>query len=150
MAKRKPAKASTAPVPPTCSCLVLCDDVIVSHGRDKHDLRGIIGAIGVPQLPAIAGNLVVYVRLSNVHSQQRVTVSFAPADDHEADPLWEFDAQLVSRNDPLSVHTLVTRVPPFRVERGGRYVLTVKHDGIPIAQTPVQIMAPGPSPEGQS
>lgn len=121
---------------------MLCDDVVISHSQDKHNLVGIIGALGVRGTPAVSGGFVVYIRLSNVYSEQRVTVSFVSAQDDEV--AWEFEAQLVSRNDPLAVHTLISRVPPFRLGKPGRYMLEAKHGGTVIAQTPIEVIV-GPA-----
>lgn len=145
MAKRKSKPKEAIPETPTCNCLLLCDDVVVSHGRDKQSLHGVIGVIGLRTLPAITGGFVAYIRLSNVYTNQKVTVGL---EDAETDsPLWEFQAELVNRNDPLAVYTLVTRIPPFRVEKAGKYVLKAKHAGVPIAQTPIQIVAASSSGE---
>src|SRR5262245_21010934 len=126
MGKRS-TKRRPPPESPTCSCLVLCDDVVVSHGQDKHHLYGIIGALGVPSLPHIIGGFVAYARLSNVYEEQKVTVAFSHAEDDQL--LWEFAAQLVNRDTPLAVHTLITRIPRFQIERAGRYVLAARHGG---------------------
>jgi hypothetical protein len=136
MAKRKRKKPPG--VSPMCSCLVLCDDVVVSHAIAKHNLLGVVGGLVVSGFPGPVQPLVVYVRLSNVHGDEQVKVSFAHADDHDQ-PLWEFDAQLLNQNDPLSVHTLLTPVPPFRVEKPGRHMLMVRHAGTMIAQVPVHV-----------
>lgn len=145
MAKKSKRKKAATAGTPTCNCLVLCDDVVVSHGRDKHNLMGIIGTLAFPALPAITGGFVAYVRLSNVHTQQRVTVGLEEAESEA--PLWEFAAELVNRNDPLAVHTLVTKVPPFRIERPGRYLLKAKHNGVPLAQTPIIVVSAQPAGE---
>lgn len=139
-----------------CSCLVLCDDVVVSHGRDKHRLDGIIGAMTVPFVPHFAQGGVVYVRVSNVHQNQRLTVRLVSADDdHES--LWEIEAEIVNRNEPLDVHTLVAKVPPFEVVKAGRYLLEAVFKGVPIATVPIMIRAlfsapppgwPGSDPSG--
>lgn len=146
MAKKSAShRRTTSEVLPTCSCLVLCDDVIISHGRDKHRLEGIIGAIGVPFVPHPVPGGVVYVRVSNVHQQQRLTVTFSHADDDHK-RLWEIEAEIVNQNQPLDVHTLVARVPPFIATKAGRYLLQVHHKGEAIATVPVTIRAAFPSP----
>ncbi len=90
---------------PTSSCLLLCDDVLVSQGRQKHFLQGIIGVVGVTQLPAVIGGYVAYVRLSNVYASQKVTINFEEADTQEV--LFEFEVGFPEKGDPLGVYTLV-------------------------------------------
>lgn len=139
MAKRaRTRKVTTAGV--TCSCLVLCDDVQVNYATGKHTLHGIIGGMVARELPMGVGPCVAYVRLSNVHSNQRVQVSFEHAD--SSTRLWSFQAELINRNDPLAVHTLMTRVPPFVVDRAGRYLLIASHNNVPVAQAPIEIRTP--------
>lgn len=130
---------------PTCSCLVLCDDVVVSHGRGKHRLDGIIGAMNVPFVPHPVAGGVVYARVSNVHQNQKLTVTLVRADD-DHEPLWEIEAEFVNRNEPLDVHTLVAKVPPFVAHRAGRYLLEARHKGVPIASVPIMIQAAFASP----
>src|SRR5438552_10287125 len=77
MAKRKKKSAAKlATEPPTCNCLLLCDDVLVSRRKNKHTLQGVIGAIGVRQFPAVLGVYVAYLRVSNVYGSQKITVRF--------------------------------------------------------------------------
>lgn len=134
MAKKRVNKITEAP---TCSCLLLCDDVIVSHSQGKHTLHGIIGGLYVPELPATVGNQVAYLRLSNVYPPQKVTVSLEHAE--TGDQIWEFQAEFVPPVTPLQVLTLVTRVPPYRLAASGRYILRANHDGVPLAQVPIEV-----------
>lgn len=130
---------------PTCSCLVLCDDVVVSHAFGKHQLSGIIGAMNVPFVPHPVPGGVVYVRVSNVHGNEQLTVRLVRADnDHE--PIWEIQAEIVNRNEPLDVHTLVARVPAFEVQSAGRYLLEARHMGVPICTVPIQVNTMGLAP----
>jgi hypothetical protein len=146
MAKRPRASSRRGPsVSPTCSCLVLCDDVIISHGRDKHQLNGIIGAMAVPFVPSVATAGVVYVRVSNVHQHQKITVRLVRADD-DHEPLWAIEAEIINQNKPLDVHTLVAKVPPFLVKQAGRHVLEAMYDGVQIASVPIMIQAQFESP----
>lgn len=140
--KRKPAGPS---VSPTCSCLLMCDDVVVSHGRDKHRLEGIIGTMAVPWVPHPVRGGVVYVRVSNVHQRQRITVRLGHADDDHG-ALWEIEAEIVNLNAPLDVHTLVAKMPPFVVEKPGRYLLEARYNGVAIASVPINIHAQLASP----
>jgi len=136
MAKKK-VKKDRVPVAPTCSCLLLCEDVVVSHGTDKHMLQGVIGQITVPSLPTTLGGFVVYIRLSNVHAKQTVKVRFEHADSGEV--LWELVAEVINQLDPLQVHTLIARVNAAKIEQAGRYILSANYDGLPVAQTPVLV-----------
>jgi len=122
--------------------LVLCDDVVVHHARDKHTLNGLIGGIAVPQFPGLAGPYVAYVRLSNVHSNELVTVGLEHDDGTK---LWELEARLLNNNDPLLVHTLIARIPYFQVLVGGRHLLVARHNHVPVAQMPIQIVGPSES-----
>lgn len=142
MAKRKRTgrkKKGAVPETPTCNCALLCDDVLVSQGRGKHTLNGIIGAIGVEKLPAVLGWYVTYVRISNVYGEQRVIVNLEEAGTGE--PVFEFEAKMPEQADPLGVYTLVVPVPPFRVERAGRYMFNAKSGGEILAQSPIIIQA---------
>lgn len=143
MAKRPQGRLKKQVAQVTCSCLVLCDDVVISHARGKHTLAGIIGGIGVAQLGAMAGPYVAYVRLSNVHTDQRVTVGLERP---SGTLLWEFEAQLVNRNDPLAVHTLIAHIPGFLVDEPGRHMLIARHENVPVAQAPIEVMIPPSTP----
>jgi hypothetical protein len=141
MARKPPQSRRVGPrVSPTCSCLVLCDDVVISHALDKHQLSGIIGAMTVPFVPSLAPAGVVYVRVSNVPKSQKITVRLVRADD-DHEPLWAIEAEIINRNTPLDVHTLVAKVPAFVVARTGRHVLEAMYDGTPIASVPIMIQA---------
>ena len=138
MAKRAKTKAPSRHTGnPTCNCILLCDNIVVSHADDKHNLLGVIGAITLPPRMMAVGPFVVYVRLSNVHANQKVEVCFEDAESETR--IWAFVAELVNRNDPLAVYTLLSRVPAFLVPRAGRYLLSAKHGGVALAQTPIQI-----------
>ncbi|MFI5380096.1 MAG: DUF6941 family protein [Tepidisphaerales bacterium] len=137
MAKRR--KKAIGQVPPMCNCLLLCDDVLISQGKGKHFLQGVIGIVGVSSLPAMIGGYVAYIRLSDVHGSQNVTISFVNA--RTGEPVIETKADFPSHADPLGVYTLVIPVPAFAVNEEGRYLFMVTHDGVPIAQTPVIIKA---------
>lgn len=151
MSKRPSKPKSRRPsLPPSCSCILWCDDVVVSHGHDKHRLEGIIGAISVPLVPVNIQGGVIYLRLSNVRNNQSLKVALAPADDRR-EPLWEAEIEIPSQNDPHAVRTLVARVPSFRVSEIGVYMLEARYDGVPIAQTPILIKigtTPGSLPPG--
>lgn len=123
---------------PTCSCLLLCDDVVISTAQDKHVLQGVIGSFGLPAVPAVAGNFVAYLRVSNVYPSQRLSVRFENAASGEI--LFEFEASFVSQKDPLEVHTLVSRILPFEVKEFGRHILSAVYNGMPVAQTPVYVV----------
>jgi hypothetical protein len=119
---------------------LLCDDVVISHAHDKHVLQGVIGTLAVPKLPAVIGGFVVYLRLSNVHAKQTVKVKFRHADNDDVERgLWELDAEVINQLDPLQVHTLIARVPPFQVAQPGRYIVTAEHQGVPLATIPLMI-----------
>ncbi len=76
MAKRRRQIRGVAP---TVNCLLLCDDVLISQGKHKHFLQGIIGQIVVLELPAIIGGYVAYVRFPDVHGDQKVKLAFESA-----------------------------------------------------------------------
>ena len=146
MAKKPTKPKQPGPsVSPTCSCLVLCEDVVISHRLDRHNLQGIIGSIVLPNVPHLAPPGVIYVRVSNVHSNQKIRVAMLFADDGD-EPLWEIEAEIVNRNQPLHVHTLVAKIPPFTIGKPGRYVLEARYDGVPMATTPINVVALSPHP----
>jgi hypothetical protein len=136
MAKRVRRKTRSA-VPPTCNCLLLCDEVLIGQAKPKHYLQGIIGLIGVKEVPAVIGRFVAYVRISNVHGEQKISLVFEPA--KGGDSLFTVEVGLPSQADPLGVYTLVIPVPPFVVPEAGRYMFSAYHAGIPITQSPIEI-----------
>ena len=144
MPKRRRKKGAVAP---TVNCLLLCDDVLVSRGKDKHFLHGVIGGIGVASLPAPLGGYVAYVRFSNVHGEQKVRLTFEHAGDGES--LFEIEASFPAQSDPLGVYTLVIPVPPFEIREAGRYMFTASHGGVPLAQSPIEIRLARPPQQEQ-
>ncbi|MBY0311753.1 MAG: hypothetical protein K2W85_06770 [Phycisphaerales bacterium] len=118
---------------------------MTSHGLEKHQLNGIIGAIAVPFVPHPVTAGVVYVRVSNVHRQQKITVRLVRADDYH-ELLWAIEAEIINQNKPLDVHTLVAKVPPFLVTQAGRHVLEAMYNGVQIASVPIMIQAQFESP----
>jgi hypothetical protein len=118
----------------------------MSQGKGKHFLQGIIGAIGVPELPAIIGGFVAYVRLSNVYTGQNVKLTFENA---QGEALFEISPPFPSQADPLGVHTLIIGIPPFPISEAGRYMFVANHGGIPIASSPVAIRVAQPAQEEQ-
>lgn len=145
MAKRRPKKTTAVPEAPTCNCLLLCDDVILSQGKNKHFLQGIIGIIGVRELPATVGGFVAYIRISNVYGSPQITINLINAASDEA--ILELRVPLPEGNDPLGVYTLVVPIPPFQVRESGRYMFNAICGGIPIAQSPIMIVTPPSSGE---
>jgi hypothetical protein len=123
---------------PTSDCLLICDDVLVSHGKGKHIIQGVIGAIVVRAFPARIGGYVAYVRLSNVYGGgQPVHLTFENA--ATGQELFRFETKLPKRSDPLGVYTMILKVPPFEVSESGRYIFSAKHGGVPFAQSPILI-----------
>ena len=121
---------------------MLCDDVVMSMGRHKHNLIGLINGLAVPELPAMIGGYMAYVRGSNVYGEQAIRLVLEYADTEEE--VLAIEGQFSKNSDPLSVYTLVVQLPAFKVEREGRYLFSAKHDGVPIAQMSltVKLMAP--------
>ncbi len=141
MARKKANRSKRSlPETPTCNCVLLCDDVLIS-AKGKHTLAGIIGVIAVPKLPAIVGGFVAYVRISNVYGDQRARVSLDHAKTGRA--VFEFQVPLQQR-DPLGVYTVVAPTPPFAVDEGGRYIFQVESRGEVLAQSPIEIVNPAP------
>lgn len=135
--------------PPTCNCVLLCDDVLVSHAKGKHYLQGIIGVIVVPQLPATIGGYMAYVRVSNVYGTQKLRVSL----DHggSGEHLFAMEVQLPDKQDPLGLFTVVAKLPPFEVTEEGRYMFSAWSDGVQLAQSPIKIQTfKPPKMEGSS
>lgn len=146
MAKKKTAKTRRSPPEtPTCNCVLLCDDVVAS-AKGKHTLVGIIGLIVVPKLPAIIGNYVAYVRISNVYGNQDARISLDHA--KTGDPVFEFQVPL-KQKDPLGVYTVVAPIPPFAVQDDGRYVFQVESRGEVLAQSPIEIVRVAPMATGE-
>lgn len=142
MAKRKKNPSRRQPTePPTCNCILLCDDVLVSQGRGKHTLSGVIGTIILQGLPAQSGSFVAYIRLSNVYGSKDVQVSLLRADSNE--PVFQFEAKLPDKTDPLGLYLLMVPIPPFKIERAGRYLFQAECDGEVLATSPISVVAMG-------
>jgi hypothetical protein len=144
---RSKSRAGTAE-PPTCNCILLCDDVVISQGKGKHTLHGVIGTIVVPGLPAVLSafpnGYVAYVRVQNVYGNKMLEVTLDEA--ASGDPVFKFRADLPDKKDPLDVYTVCVPVIPFVIERAGLYWFTARCDGGILAQSPIRIVAP-PTPE---
>ncbi|GEM_PF-6577295 len=124
---------------PTCSCLLLCDDVVVTHAHDKHNLMGIVGSIFVRELPGHVGGFVAYARTSDLHGTEEVELVIRRPSDNE--PVMKIRATFQS-DTPLNVQTLVARVPPLLVEEAGRYMFSAESNGSILAQTPINVIVP--------
>ncbi len=133
------------PEAPTCSCALLCDDVLESK-RGKHILQGIIGAILVPQFPAPVGGYVAYIRLSNVYGSQKVMIALE--DDGGTKIFFQGEVTITGSANPLDVYNVVETVPVVTIDRPGRYLFSVKYDGVSLASTPIVIQ--GPVEEGRT
>ena len=134
--KRQRRSKDSPPETPTCNCVLLCDDVVVS-AKGKHTLIGIIGTIFVQKIPAIIGGYVAYVRISNVYQSQSVRVSLDHADSGKS--AFEFNVPL-QQADPLGVYTVIAPIPAFSVDAVGRYVFQAESRGEILAQSPIAIM----------
>lgn len=134
-------------VPPTCNCIMLCDDVVIRTGRNKHDLVGLINGIVVRELPAVLGGWMAYVRGANVHGDQIIKLVLETADTEEE--VLAIEGRFTKETDPLSVYTVMLKLPPFKVERAGRYLFSAKHNGVPIAQMSLEIRLATPAGEAQ-
>jgi hypothetical protein len=137
MADNAPGKITESP---TCNCLLLCDDVLISGGRGKHYLQGVIGMLGAAEFPATIGGCVAYIRLSNVYADQKVSINLLNTRTEEI--IFEFEAGFPDRSDPLGVYTLVVPIPPFVIAEPGRYLFNALHNNAPIAQSPIVVKGP--------
>ncbi len=148
MSKAKRSKKAKHLPGPLCNCVLLCDDVLIS-AKNKHFLQGIIGVIGLRELPAIIGGYVAYVRVSNVHGSSSVRVSLVRGETNQ--PVFAAEVN-VKQPDPLGVHTVVSQVPPVAIEHAGRYLFQVECNGEILAMSPIEIVvldALMPSQSGQ-
>lgn len=139
------AKKKRRSVPPTCNCIMLCDDVMLSMGRNKHNLIGLINSIQVRELPATLGGYMAYVRGSNVHGEQTIRLVLETADTEEE--VLAIEGKFTKETDPLSVYTVMLRLPMFTVQQAGRYLFSAKHNGVAIAQMAVEIILRPPQGE---
>lgn len=137
MAKKRTRRTRKEVEPPTSSCLLICDDVLISAGRDKHTLHGVIGTIVVLECPARVGPYVAYVRLSNVYSKQEIELIFRKADDDEM--VFSFKAKSPASSNPLHTHTLIVKIPQFEIPSAGRYIFTAEHGGVEFAQSRFEV-----------
>ncbi len=135
---KRPAKPKKTHAP-TCSCLLLCEDVVVSHASDKHNLIGIVGSIFVREVPTVVGGYVAYARTSNSHGDEKVELVIRRPSDNE--PVMRIQASFQSAT-PLSVFTLVARLPAFRIDEPGRHMFSAESGGNILAQTPVNVIIP--------
>jgi hypothetical protein len=138
MAKRKKKKLGLEG--PTSDCLLLCDDVLISQGKNKHNLIGLIGGIAVRNFPAILEGYVAYARFSNVYGGQKITLKLSRGTDDAT--ILEAEVPFPSQSDPLGVYTIVIPVPAFKVEEPGRYLFGAYHNGVPVASSPIIIQGP--------
>lgn len=143
MAKRS-RKSKPVREVPTCNCVLLCDDVVTS-ARGKHTLVGVIGMIAAQDFPTTLGGYVTYVRLSNIYPNQSVQIEMERAEDRTT--MFQFDIK-VREPEPLGLYTFVVVVPPFVVDRPGKYWFQAVSDGEPLAQSPIEIVSVRPSQQG--
>jgi len=140
MAKRRKNAGKGHVEAPTSSCLLICDDVLVSTGKNKHFLEGVIGAVGVASVPAVVGPYVAYIRLSNVYGGQEIVLSICNATDDEE--VFRVMATSSEKSDPLETHTIILAIPPFEIRETGRYIFSASHGGVPFAQSMITIVVP--------
>lgn len=127
---------------PTCSCLILCEEVLTSVVRGKHVLHGVIGHILVPSVPARIGPFAAYVRFQNVYPNQEVRIALRK--DGDAEPVFELRGESTGGSNPLGLYTFIIAIPPFVVSAAGRYYLTASHDGVAFADSLFEIQTHAP------
>lgn len=115
-------------VAPTCSCLLLCEDVVESKATNKYVLEGVIEVVRSRAYPLHFGPSVAFLRLSNVHGSQQFRVRLA-GDEPRSRVLVEFLATSHPEADPSGIVTTVVSLGKFLVPKPGRYSLTVSHNG---------------------
>jgi len=140
MAKRRKSK-SAGLESPTSDCVLLCDDVLISQGKQKHNLIGIIGTIGVMGFPAAIGGYVAYARFRNVYKGKKVSLKFTSASNDES--LFELEIPFPEQSNPLGVYTIVVPIAPFVVKEAGNYLFGAYDNGIPIAVSPINVVGAG-------
>ena len=138
MAKKKRPVAKKIAEAPTSSCLIFCEDVTISVGKQLHTLHGVITDMYIPQLPALTGVGVVYMRLRNVYANQQFSLRFANLDSSEV--LFEFGAQSGEASDPLGNHVIILNVPPFIMPCAGRYVFSAVHGDTTFAECVINVI----------
>jgi hypothetical protein len=144
MAKKKvqPSEAE----PPTSSCLLICEDILVSPSRDKHYLQGVISKIVVPKLPVTIGPLAAYVRLSNVYGSQQIEIAFSGGGEDK--PIFSFVATSPPSSNPLETQTIMLGLPVIKLKKPGRHVFSASHGGVPFATTNVEVILPEKKKKG--
>lgn len=140
MAKKRPKATKGTAEAPTSSCLLLCDDVLMSVGKSKSILQGVVDYIAVPSVPAVVGPYVAYVRLSNVYAHAEIVLRFCHVDSD--DEVFSLNARAPEGSNPLGTHTLILRLPPFPVSEVGKHTLQALHGGIAFAESPIMIVIP--------
>lgn len=143
---RKKKATKGAVEAPTSSCLLICDDVLVSQGHNKHILNGVVGQIIVPKTPTALGPFVAYIRLSNVYGGQEIKLCFSSAGEEEEE-VFSVVAKSPAQSDPLQTHTIILRIPQFEINEIGRYIFSATHGGVPFAQCPIEIEALDSNPD---
>ena len=123
--------------PPTHSCLLICNDVVRSVRSGQNSIEGVVDRITVPDVPALVGPFVAYIRLGNVYSRQKIKFNFC----HESDDKAFFNLSTMSPEDsnPLETHTLVVRIEEFEIHQGGRYLFSALHDNVAFAVCPIVV-----------
>ena len=125
----------------TCSCLLLCEEVLVSSARPRHFVQGVISGISAAGPLAPAGPLAIYARVSNVYPGARLQIRFAHGDER-SDPLFRFNVAFPDAGgdtDPLMMRTFILRVPPFALPAGGRYILSAWSGETLVNQAAVEV-----------
>jgi hypothetical protein len=147
MAKRKGKATKFTSEPPTASCLLLCEEVTVKYGLDKHILEGIISEMNAPGLPFMTGPGVAYVRMSNVYPNQKMTLRFAHLE--TAEVVFELSIQAPPNSDPLRNQIIIAPIRPFVIYHSGRYMFGAIHNDIPFAECMIEVKAPSAPLEAQ-
>ncbi len=75
--------------------------------------------------------------MSNVYSNQKTILSFGSAATDEE--VFRFEAQAPAKADPLGTHVIILKIPAFEIREGGRYIFSALHDGVPFAQSLINI-----------
>jgi hypothetical protein len=140
MAKRKKKATRHTSESPTSSCLLLCEDVIVKYGQQRHFLEGIVSEMYTPSLPLQTGPSVAYIRMSNVYPNQKITLRFAHLETE--DVVFELYVQAPPNSDPLKNQNIIAPIRPFMIHHSGRYIFSAMHNEVAFAECMIEVVTP--------
>lgn len=111
---------------PQCLAMILCDQIIVEQGTNKHVLIGTFSQISVAKLPAVHPAMWVFIALTEGRGEYNGLLKLLHAETNQV--LFEAAGPLGFEN-PLQVLEIRMLIPPIRFEEPGVHCLDLYVDG---------------------